>query len=129
MLQQKKNINIWGKDIAGIKVNIVSSWGESSSAITQNNGEWKVQLATPIAGGPYEISISGSSEVLIKNVMIGEVWICSGQSNMEWKVAQCANGKEEIAAANHSAIRLFDVPGHTVHPLPQEKGLTSFFPA
>ena len=83
VLQQKKNINIWGKDIAGIKVNIVSSWGESSSAITQNNGEWKVQLATPIAGGPHEISISGSSEVLIKNVMIGEVWICSGQSNMQ----------------------------------------------
>ena len=115
VLQQKKNINIWGKDIAGIKVNIVSSWGESSSAITQNNGEWKVQLATPIAGGPYEISISGSSEVLIKNVMIGEVWICSGQSNMQVPVKGGLDGNfingglNAIVNSNNDKIRFFTV--------------------
>ena len=115
VLQQKKNINIWGKDIAGIKVNIVSSWGESSSAITQNNGEWKVQLATPIAGGPYEISISGSSEVLIKNVMIGEVWICSGQSNMQVPLKGGLDGNfvngglNAIVNSNNDKIRFFTV--------------------
>ncbi len=115
VLQQKKNINIWGKDIAGIKVNIVSSWGESSSAITQNNGEWKVQLTTPIAGGPYEISISGSSEVLIKNVMIGEVWICSGQSNMQVPLKGGLDGNfvngglNAIVNSNNDKIRFFTV--------------------
>ena len=115
VLQQKKNINIWGKDIAGIKVNIVSSWGESSSAITQNNGEWKVQLATPIAGGPHEISISGSSEVLIKNVMIGEVWICSGQSNMQVPLKGGLDGNfvngglNAIVNSNNDKIRFFTV--------------------
>jgi len=115
VLQQRKNINIWGKDIAGTKVNIVSSWGESSSATTQRNGEWKVKLATPIAGGPYEISISGSSEVLIKNVMIGEVWICSGQSNMQVPVKGGLDGNfvngglNAIVNSNNDKIRFFTV--------------------
>lgn len=71
---------------------------------------------------PSTLTVKGNNEIKVKNILVGEVWICSGQSNMEWKVAQCSNSKEEIATANHPNIRLFDVPGHTVHPLPQTEG-------
>ena len=71
---------------------------------------------------PRILTVKGNNEIKLDNVLVGEVWICSGQSNMEWRISQCANSKEEIAAAKYPNIRLFDVPGHTVHPLPQRKG-------
>ena len=57
------------------------------------------------------MTVSGSNKVSVKNVVVGEVWICSGQSNMEWRLANTMNGKEEVANAKHSLIRLFNVPG------------------
>ena len=122
VLQRDLPVPIWGWGEKGEKIT-VSFAGQSKSATVGKNGKWMLKLDKLKANTkPSNLPVKGNNEIKLENILVGEVWICSGQSNMEWKVAQCANGKEEIAAANHSAIRLFDVPGHTVHPLPQDKG-------
>ena len=91
------------------------------------NGEWMVKLDKLKANSsPSALTVKGNNEIKMENVLVGEVWICSGQSNMEWSVARCANPKEEIAAASFPKIRLFNVPGHTTHPLPQREGKGSW---
>ena len=73
-------------------------------------------------GNGSALTITGKNKITLENVLVGEVWICSGQSNMEWAIKQSMNPKEEAAAANYPQIRLFNVPGHTVSPLPKEEG-------
>ena len=122
VLQRGLPVPVWGEGEVGEKVT-VSFAGQSKSTTVGKNGKWMVTLNKLEASAkPATFSVKGKNEISLKNILVGEVWICSGQSNMEWKVAQCANSKEEIAAANYPNIRLFDVPGHTVHPLPQDKG-------
>ena len=122
VLQRDMQVPIWGWGDAGERIT-VSFAGQSKSATVGKNGKWMLKLDKLEANAkPSNLTVKGNNEIKLGNILVGEVWICSGQSNMEWKVAQCANAKEEIAMANHSAIRLFDVPGHTVHPLPQDKG-------
>ena len=122
VLQRDMQVPIWGWGDAGEKIT-VSFAGQSKSVTVGKNGKWMLKLDKLEANAkPSNLTVKGNNEIKLGNILVGEVWICSGQSNMEWKVAQCANAKEEIAMANHSAIRLFDVPGHTVHPLPQDKG-------
>ena len=122
VLQRDMQVPIWGWGDAGERIT-VSFAGQSKSATVGKNGKWMLKLDKLKANAkPSNLTVKGNNEIKLGNILVGEVWICSGQSNMEWKVAQCANAKEEIAMANHSAIRLFDVPGHTVHPLPQDKG-------
>ncbi|MGM0376685.1 MAG: sialate O-acetylesterase [Bacteroidota bacterium] len=84
-------------------------------AVTQNayQGKWSVQLTTPAAGGPYTVRIEGHETITLSNVLIGEVWIASGQSNMEWSASRGINNtQEEISHANYPNIRLFHVPKH-----------------
>ncbi|MEJ6620490.1 MAG: sialate O-acetylesterase [Opitutae bacterium] len=122
ILQRDLPVPIWGWGEKGEKIT-VSFADQSKSATVGKNGEWMVKLDKLKANSqPSTLTVKGNNEIKVKNILVGEVWICSGQSNMEWKVAQCSNSKEEIAAANHPNIRLFDVPGHTVHPLPQTEG-------
>jgi sialate O-acetylesterase len=122
VLQQKSNAPIWGMDNPGSTVQISTSWnGKTYSAVTDNAGKWQIKVETPSAGGPYEIVISGSENITFTNVMIGEVWICSGQSNMEMPLTgwgKIFNYEEEIAAANHPRIRLLQVDKATsTYPL------------
>ena len=74
-----------------------------------DNGQWQVRLRTPGAGGPHTITVAGHNTITLEDVMIGEVWVCSGQSNMEWPITHTLNSEAEIAAADHPNIRLFDV--------------------
>ncbi len=83
VLQRNTNAAIWGTDIANKKIKVTGSWGNVDSAITNSSGNWKLKLPTPAAGGPYTLTIIGSSTIVIKDVQIGEVWLCAGQSNME----------------------------------------------
>jgi len=112
VLQQKQDIPIWGKAEAGGEV-IVTLNEQSIKTIVEDDGNWKVNLSPVPAGGPYELKISGEETQTIKNVMVGEVWICSGQSNMEMAVeaewGKIDNSKEEVANANYPNIRLFMV--------------------
>jgi sialate O-acetylesterase len=122
VLQRDMQVPIWGWGDAGEKISVHFA-GQKKETTVGKNGEWMVKLNKLKANAsPSVLTVKGNNEIKLENVLVGEVWICSGQSNMEWSVARCANPKEEIAKANHPKIRLFDVPGHTVHPLPQREG-------
>jgi len=122
VLQRDMQVPIWGWGDAGEKISVQFA-GQRKETTANNNGSWMVKLDKLKANAsPSVLTVKGNNEIKLENILVGEVWICSGQSNMEWHVRQCANPKEEIANANYSQIRLFDVPGHTVHPLPQREG-------
>ncbi|NOR75419.1 MAG: hypothetical protein GQ525_09690, partial [Draconibacterium sp.] len=115
VLQQKQDIPIWGKAEPGGEV-IITLNEQQKKTIVDDDGNWKVSLSPVPAGGPYELVISGEETLTIKNVMVGEVWICSGQSNMEMPLAGWGiinNYKEEIANANYPNIRLLMVEKET----------------
>jgi len=109
VLQQNSEVAIWGWGDPGSQIRVSGSWNRDTvKAMITNQAEWKVKLKTPSAGGPFTVSIKGSDEVLLKNVMIGEVWICSGQSNMEWSAdSKINNGDEEIKNASSINNRIF----------------------
>lgn len=84
VLQQKTNAPVWGKAKANATVKLNASWdGKNYSTKTDESGKWKIIVRTPEAGGPYKITISDGEKTSLNNILIGEVWVCSGQSNME----------------------------------------------
>ena len=92
VLQQEKNVAIWGEYAPNSAITIKGSWGEISSGMSNNNGSWKVLIPTPKAGGPFELEIiTKTTTKKITDVMIGEVWLASGQSNMEMDFDYCCN--------------------------------------
>lgn len=108
VLQREIATPVWGWTKAGTGIS-VSLNGKEAKTKADSNGKWMAKLPAQPAGGPYELKISGQQEVTLENVMLGDVWICSGQSNMEWSMRGTNNSKEEIAAANHPNIRLYNV--------------------
>ena len=112
VLQQNSDVAIWGWSDPGETVKIVTSWNSKDTVKIKadNSSAWKTTIKTIAAGGPYSIQILGSSKVELKNIMLGEVWICSGQSNMEMSVNwKLINGEEDAAKANNPNIRIFHV--------------------
>ncbi len=112
VLQQNSTVALWGWSDPSETVKIVAGWNEKDTIKVKadNSSKWTTSIKTIGAGGPYSIRILGSSRVELKNVMLGEVWICSGQSNMEWSVnAKIINGEEEAAKATNPNIRIFHV--------------------
>lgn len=117
VIQQGQPTVVWGWAEAGEKVSV--KFAEATAdATADSNGKWMVKLAAPSAGGPHELTVAGKNTIKLTDVLVGEVWICSGQSNMEWTVQMSQNAKEEIAAGNHPRIRHIKVQ-HT----PAEKPL------
>jgi sialate O-acetylesterase len=109
VLQRGQAVPIWGWAEKGEEVTVGIA-GQTVSAKADDQGRWKVCLAKLETGGPLEMTIKApSGNVTLKNILVGDVWICSGQSNMEMGVAGAKNGKEEIAAADYPQIRLFTV--------------------
>ncbi len=112
VLQQNSTVAIWGWSDPAETVKIVAGWNEKDTIKVKadNSSKWTTTIKTIGAGGPYSIRILGSSRVELKNVMLGEVWICSGQSNMEWSVNhKIINGEEDAAKAANPNIRIFHV--------------------
>ena len=115
VLQQRSNVNIWGKATPGKIITVSPSWGkDKAEATVAPDSSWTVCVSTPAAGGPYIIDIAeGKNHVTLDNVLIGEVWLCSGQSNMEMPLKgfdrqPVKNGNEVIARAKRSKpIRMF----------------------
>ena len=106
VLQQKAPVTIWGRAGAGEKVTVALA-GQQASAAADDQGRWRVELKPLSAGGPYEMTITaGGDTITIKDVLIGEVWVCSGQSNMAYGMF---NPKYTRKAA-HPNLRLFRVP-------------------
>ncbi|MBN8217118.1 MAG: 9-O-acetylesterase, partial [Spirochaetes bacterium] len=110
VLQQEKPIIIWGWDAPGTVVTV--TLGSKSAQATANpKGEWKATLpAMKVDGKAYTLTVKGTTTILLGNLLIGEVWLCSGQSNMEMGIKACLNADAEIAAANYAKIRLFLIP-------------------
>ncbi len=114
VLQQQSNVPLWGWANPDSKIKIHTSWNDKSIAvITDNTGRFTAYIATTSAGGPFQIEISSANNIIIKNVMLGEVWLCSGQSNMAMPLKgflpkdSIANSLKEISKANFQNIRLF----------------------
>src|SRR2546423_6520640 len=87
VLQQGMPAPVWGMAKAGEKVTVKIA-GQSQSTTAASNGTWMVKLKPLKAGGPFSMTIAGENTIEIKNVLVGEVWICSGQSNMQWDLRQ-----------------------------------------
>jgi sialate O-acetylesterase len=116
VLQQKSEVNFWGKAESNLKVNVTGSWGNSANTIVKSDNNFLVKLKTPAAGGPYQVYLQiGDTTIIYKNVLIGEVWVCSGQSNMEMPLMGwppdnlITNSEDEIKTADNNNIRLFTV--------------------
>lgn len=110
VLQQGKPVPVWGKADAGEKVTVEFA-GQKKETTADSEGRWKVTL-DPLATSstPAEMIISGTNTLRLSNIVVGEVWLCSGQSNMEWTVARSMNAEQEIAEANYPMIRHFKTP-------------------
>lgn len=117
VLQRESEVPIWGIAKPNLKIGINCSWDSINKYVTKanENGKWMLKVKTPKAGGPYIIQVN---EQKIQNVLIGEVWICSGQSNMQAPMAQFAHDSNDIINANIPDIRLFYV-ARQIGELPQ----------
>ena len=116
VLQQESHVNIWGKAKKNQELIIYTSWsGKIIRTIVKDDGSWEVKIKTPSAGGPYNIQVTCDGETkTINNVLIGEVWLASGQSNMEMTLSgnnrEPVNGSlDAIANSNNTKIRFFNV--------------------
>ena len=122
VLQQHSTTRLWGWCEPGEKIFITASWnnnrdsakGTRDSVKGTRDGRWQLALATPAAGGPYTIQIKGKNSIVLNNILIGEVWVCSGQSNMEmcetWGLPDV---KAELPSCYNNQIRFFHVPRTT----------------
>jgi sialate O-acetylesterase len=116
VLQQQTDVAVWGKATANSNVTVKTSWnGKSWSVRADKDGNFKVKVSTPAAGGPYTLTVSDGKAITLKNVMIGEVWVCSGQSNMEMPMKGFRNqpitgSNEHIATSTNQNIRMIKVP-------------------
>jgi sialate O-acetylesterase len=115
VLQQKIEVAVWGWADPGERIEVQGDWQwiQKEKTVADENGRWQVKLKTPSAGGPHTVTVQGNNRIVIQNVLIGEVWLGSGQSNMEMRMSSTDNAKEEIAAANFPRVRLFTVPRTT----------------
>jgi sialate O-acetylesterase len=115
VLQQQTSVNIWGKAEPNKKVSLSTGWNKKKYNTTADaDGNWRMSVATTIAGGPYTIVISDGKSITLNNVMLGEVWLCSGQSNMEMPMkgfsGQPIEGSTmDILSSENAQIRLFTV--------------------
>jgi sialate O-acetylesterase len=117
VLQRNTLIPVWGKSAPGEKIEVKFN-KQSKPTKADSKGKWIVKLDPEKAGGPYELVVKGGNTIQLKNVLVGEVWLCSGQSNMEWTVRQSFNSKKETASADYPFIRHIKIP-HSISSLPQ----------
>lgn len=115
VLQRNSNVPVWGWATPGKTVQIRTSWNDNPILATaREDGKWKIILTTPELKGSQEIQISARDTIILNNVLLGEVWLASGQSNMEWSAAAgIENAKRAIAGADNPNIRFFTVPHRT----------------
>jgi sialate O-acetylesterase len=125
VLQQQTSAAIWGEAMPGATVRITTSWNRKTyTAQAGAAGKWNTHIATVAAGGPYEITVSDGTPLVLHNVLLGEVWLCSGQSNMEmpmkgFKDQPVINSNEAVFNAGNDNIRIYTVP-RSVKLAPQD---------
>lgn len=109
VLQRETEAPVWGWADPGEKITVKACWGASAKTTADADGKWSVKIKTPKAAGAHELTIQGKNTIVLKNVLLGEVWVCSGQSNMQWGMKGSADAEKNIAKANYPKIRLFTV--------------------
>lgn len=119
VLQRNKQIPVWGWGDAGEQVTIQFNKEEPKTVKADATGKWMLMLDPEKAGGPYTLTVKGNNTVTFNNVLVGEVWICSGQSNMEFAMRSAINSDKEIADANYPQIRHIKVP-NTISITPKD---------
>lgn len=115
VLQQNTIVAIWGNDIPNKQINIIASWGKKASVKTDKNGKWRLYIQTVKAGGPYHITVEGSDKITYKNILLGEVWLCLGQSNMGWTLENTIHGTEDISNARNPNLRIYQSARQSWH--------------
>jgi sialate O-acetylesterase len=115
VLQQNSTAKLWGWCNPGEKIAITNSWNNKTDSATGTSGaKWQVSIQTPAAGGPYTITIKGQNTIVLNDVLIGEVWVCSGQSNMEWSwLNKLQDIQDELPTCYNKNIRFFHIPKTT----------------
>ncbi|MEI8309939.1 MAG: sialate O-acetylesterase [Verrucomicrobiota bacterium] len=108
VLQQGMALPVWGTAKDGEKVTVQLDGG--SAETVAKDGKWSVRLKPHKAGGPFTMTIAGENTITVDNMLVGEVWICSGQSNMEFGFGRAANAAEEAPKADYPKLRMFTVP-------------------
>jgi sialate O-acetylesterase len=106
VVQRDVPVHIWGKADPGESVSVTFR-GETKTALADPLGQFRVYLTAGAAGGPYQLRVKGSNEIVLNDILVGDVWVAAGQSNMEWPVRWAGAPEAEIAAARHPRIRLF----------------------
>lgn len=110
VLKRNSVVALWGTEIPGAKITITVSWDDKIyETVADKQGKWISRVNTPSAGGPYTIHFSGNNQVRVNDVLIGEVWLSSGQSNMQWIMSRDSQAETMLPQANNSNIRLFKV--------------------
>lgn len=111
VLQQNEEVKFWGWANPNEPVKIQPSWTDDVYEVKANNlAQWEIKISTPKYGGPYSIKIQGYNQIILNDILIGEVWLCSGQSNMEMSASWGIKNMDEVEKANHPKIRFFNVP-------------------
>ena len=109
VLQQKQQNKVWGKGAPGEGISVKID-GKSVETTAGDDGNWSVMLDALPAGGPHTLVVAGSNEITLKDVLVGEVWVCSGQSNMQWSVQRTYDADLVRAAADYPEIRMINYP-------------------
>lgn len=115
VLQQQSDVKLWGMAKAKTSVIVKVSWDSSTyRAVSDTDGRWALMVRTPVAGGPYTISISDGEQTVLDNILMGEVWLCSGQSNMDMRVAgrygdPVLGSLDAVVTSKNTSIRMFTV--------------------
>jgi sialate O-acetylesterase len=112
VLQRDMRLPIWGRDDAGQSVTIRVN-DQAWSGVTDRSGRWEIEVGPFQVGDPLRIQINGSQQQVLEDVLVGEVWLASGQSNMEWPLIAAAGAEEEVPRADFPAIRLLTIPKTT----------------
>jgi sialate O-acetylesterase len=124
VLQQQSSVALWGWSNPSEKIIVTTSWNNKTDSVyATRDAKWKITVPTPVAGGPYTITIKGGKVIILRNVMIGEVWVCSGQSNMEYHsfYQGSTDIQPELKNALNNNIRFFLEPKATSQ-YPQDDG-------
>ena len=127
ILQQKTSNAVWGFAEPGEKVTVKASWGSEARAVADKIGRWKVLLKTPGPGTGYRLTVQGKNTLTVRNVAIGEVWLCAGQSNMGWRLSAVFGGAKDAALANYPNLRIFRSERKHSHQ-PQEDCVAKWAP-
>jgi sialate O-acetylesterase len=123
VLRKTQAVPVWGKADPGEQVSVTLG-DQTASVLADESGRWKAILNLENSGpGPFEMTVEGENRLVVSNVAVGEVWLASGQSNMEWPIEDSANAKEVIAASKNPLVRQFVVQrSHATEPLDDVKG-------